>query len=159
VTEPSPELPTAEQFWAMEDAFVIGRAFYDRIPPHRFPAWASRILRIVWSRCLYAPPDLEPLVRLLQETQDWPRAKAIFRDLRAGTLQMEAVVDPTRDQKIQLAVCNLAETIAKAAYNRSNPPDPFPDDAGHWIAGCVREVVRHIDEEKFRKLAWSGLVN
>jgi hypothetical protein len=158
VTEPTPDLPTAEQFWAMEDAWVAGRVFYDRIPSHRFPAWASRILRIVWSRCLDLPPAFEQLVRLLMESQDWSQGKQLYGAVQEFTLQLEALPTRTPDQELGLRVCYLAESIAKTAYNRANPPDPFGDDAGHWIPGCLKAVVEKIPDESFRSLAWSGLL-
>lgn len=142
----------------MDDPWVVGRIFFDRIPSDQFPRWASRILRVAWSRCPALFPGLEPLVRLLMESQDWSRAKGIFDSLRASTLEGEAVADPTPDQRLGLRLHYLAENIAKACYNRSNPPDPFDDDAGHWIAGCLREYVELIGDEKFRSLAWSALL-
>jgi len=142
----------------MEDAWVVGRVFYDRIPGGRFPAWASRILRVVYSRSPAASPPLEQLLILLVETQDWPRAKEIFHAQRKSTLELEAVPNPTREQRLQLCIGLLVEAVAKATYNRLERPDPFDDDSGHWIAGCLREVARLVDDGGFRSLAWSALL-
>ncbi len=152
------ELPTADQFWAMEDAWVVGRAFFDRIPPDYFPAWASRILRVCWSRALDGPTTLGPLVTLVTVTRDWTQARAIYEALHRSTLELEAIPDPSREQKADLRLCYLAESVAKVCHNRSNPPDPFQEDAGHWIAGALRDFATYVEDPKFRALAWSALL-
>lgn len=151
------ELPTAEQFWAMDDPWIVGRIFFDRISPDHFPRWASRILRVCWSRCPAASPAIEALVRLQMESQDWSQAKGIYNTLHQATLEAEGLADPSDEDRIRLRFYYLAEAFAKVSYNRSNPPDPFSDDAGHWIAGCLKEVADRVGDEKFKSLAWSAL--
>jgi hypothetical protein len=53
---------------------------------------------------------------------------------------------------------SLAELVAKVTYNAAEPPDPFDEDSGWWIAASIRGFVDHRwKDQEFSEAAWSAL--
>lgn len=60
-------------------------------------------------------------------------------------------------EKLFLAQLCLAENVAKVVYNATNPPDPFDEDSGWWIAVCLKEILDLLSDGEYAETMWAIL--
>jgi hypothetical protein len=145
-------LESAREYWHGGQPVEAGRLIHDNLPAEARPAWAARILRLVLDR---SGADRSHFIRIL-ETADHPRWWAnghrCFDLLRDETLKIDKVQRKrrlTKDQDVFAHLLSLAELVAKVTYNAVDPPDPFDEDSGWWIAASLRALVDMWKDEEF----------
>jgi len=152
------DLPSALEFWSMNDSEAACRMLYERVSRKHFPTWASRILKLAQARLATPCPPVERLLRLIDHPQEWRDAHDAFSELRKVVLKLDKVRKRTSDQELLLTVLVLVEKIAKVIYNLSDPVHEFNEDAGWQIPAFLREIAIQLKDEDFKSAAWSALL-
>lgn len=124
-----------------------------------FEGFDSSVKRIDWIvDILRVSHSVEPswnvigdLLRIAQDRAQWMFARALFSDIRAEVLALEAA--NSRPSLIQSGhksapwLLSVLELCAKTIYNESVSPDPFDRDTGWWMVKQVSALAEHCDPQ------------
>ncbi len=150
------ELVTAEHFWNGGESEQAGRIIFESLSAADQPIWAISILKLAIARVNIESPPIHNLLRIADDATQWPQTHDAFSMLRDEVLFLEKprALSDKDERVLQLY---LAENVAKVIYNATKPTDEFDEDAGWWIARCLRDLVDFLQDEQFTRDAWSIL--
>jgi hypothetical protein len=137
-----------------------GRLIFERLPNEIRPSWAVKILRLVLDRTGVDRTHFERLLYTADHPRLWGnghRAFDILRDEGLRLLELHKKRKLTKQGELMLNLISLAELVAKVTYNAADPPDPFDEDSGWWIAPSLKGFTDMWKDEDFSKAAWSAL--
>jgi hypothetical protein len=153
-------LQLARDYWQSGQLVEAGRLIYDNLPVEARPAWAARILRLVLDK---SEADRSSFLRILDTAKHPPwwanghRCFDLLRDESLGIDELRRKRALRNDEDLLARLLWLAELVAKVTYNAVDPPDPFDEDAGWFIATSLRGFVDMWQDEEFSKAAWLAL--
>ena len=150
-------LTKALDFWDCRQPVEAGRSLFEAIKPSERAKWAVAVLRLAQERSTLVSQSIQHLLRISDDSGNWPLAKQVFSTLRAEVLKLERLQTLTDAQEEGILCLYLAENVAKVLYNATNPPDEFDEDSGWWVAGCLRRYVDHLNDDEFTRKAWTTL--
>jgi len=148
----------ARELWRSGKAIDAGRLLFEHLKPELRPMWASRLLRAVVQRTEIKSPSIDAILVISENVADWNNAHRAFSFVREATLKLEEIQGRSIHQELLLAQLYLAENVAKVVYNATNPPDPFDEEAGWWLAVCLKRVLDLLADPSFEEFIWSKLV-
>ncbi len=151
------QLKSVGEYWRCGQPLDAGRLILVNLPTDTRPKWASRILRLVLAKSGVQCPAIEQLLHIADHETEWANAHRQFSILRRSTLDLERLQYRNREEECLLRHFYLAENVAKVIYNSTNPSDEFDEDAGWWVAACLRGFVDWWGDEEFSQAAWSAL--
>ena len=146
----------AQEYWRCGKALEAGRIIFENMPVERRASWVSGILKLAVGKSSTRYPSVERLVYIADRAAEWPTAREAFRLLRKSTLELEGKCR-TQEQTLHLRLLYLSENVAKVIYNLTDPSDPFDEDAGWWIASCLKSILESFNDDNFSRQAWSAL--
>src|SRR5262249_10829804 len=134
---------TIRHYWTHGQSLEAGKLVYESLPAHYRAKWAVNILRLVLSRAGCETESISQLLRIADHESEWLDAHGAFSDVRSDVLQFDRRYaqyprDLTEEENLRWHVLLLAELVAKVTYNATDPPDPFDEDSGWWIAKWLR---------------------
>ena len=151
----------ARQLWLEGQALEAGRLIFEALPPESRPKWAARILRLVIDKSGVEKGQFERTLYAADHPRQWSSGHRCFDSLRREVLKFDELQRSGRHTQEELFhhVLLLAELVAKVTYNASDPPDPFDEDSGWWIAPGLKGFVDYWwpDDQGFSQAAWSAL--
>ncbi len=153
-------LDRAKDCWQSNQLLEAGRLLYENIPVEKRPAWAARILRLVLEKSRADSSHFERILSTADHPRQWANGHRCFDILRHTTLEFDDLQRKqglTNEQNIFANLVSLAELVAKVTYNAVDPPDPFDEDSGWWIAVAVKAFVDAWNDEEFSDAAWSAM--
>jgi hypothetical protein len=150
-------LSEADRCWKAGDYLNAGRALFERVPAPDRGKWACRVLASAAPAGTFNVPPVRELLGVCAQPDAWRGAKAIFSRIRHVTLKLEGRVFRRRNHDARLNYVYLAENVAKVLYNATDPPDEFDEDAGWWVAICLRGFLEHDAAPDWERKAWSIL--
>lgn len=145
------EVLSAQKLWNSGHALAGGAILCEMIPIAQRPHWAARILDLCRSLTQQVR-EVDAIYDLATHPSRWKCGHDAFRAVRELTLEYEKTKNT---DEVYGGLLYLAENVAKVAYNATNPPGPFDDDAGAWIIACLRHLVDKVNTREFEALAWS----
>jgi hypothetical protein len=151
-------LAQATGYWKAGDDLNAGRALFARLPPSERGRWACGVLRYAAAPERFRIGPVRNLLDLCDKPDTWRGTKAVFSRIRGATLKLEDRQSQTRDQDARLNYLLLAENVAKVMYNATKPPDEFDEDAGWWVAVCLRAFLKSDGVPDWEQKAWTILV-
>jgi hypothetical protein len=155
-------LDRAAEYWGDGKPLAAGRLILDNLPVKSRPAWAARILRVVLDKSEAERSHFFRVLETAEHPRWWANGHRCFDLLREETLKIEEVRRKqglTKDQEVLAHLLSLAELVAKVTYNAVDPPDPFDEDCGWWIAPSLRAFVEMWKDAEFTKAAWLALTS
>src|SRR5437867_2698660 len=155
--ENSVALNRAAEYWRSGQAIQAGRLIFENLAIKARPKWASSILESVVRRSGIRFAPIESILHIANHPAEWNQAHTAFSTLRKSTLELERLHARSPEQKILLAQLGLAENVAKVIYNATNPPDPFDEDSGWWVAPCLKSILDLLGDNEFSEVMWSAL--
>jgi hypothetical protein len=154
-------LKQAAEYWADGLSLEAGKLIYESLPGKSRPRWASGILKAVLDRSGIQSSLFDQVLAAADHEEMWESGHHVFSVLRESMLRLDKLGRDralSEDEKLLASILSLAELVAKVIYNATNPPDEFDEDAGWWIARCLRGFVdNRWRDEHFAKAAWSAL--
>ena len=150
-------LSEALALWKKGDALEAGKLIFENLPAETRPQWAARVLRLVVDRTRIKSEPVELAIDIANTPADWGKAHGAFSTVRKATLNLERQKSLNPRQALLLNQLYLAESVAKVAYNATNPWDGFDEDSGWWIARCLKDILDSLNDEKFSASAWAVL--
>jgi hypothetical protein len=152
---------TATRSWRTGDVLEAGRVICEHLPIRLRPKWAAQLLRLAVLRSGIRVPAIEHVLYTADDPTEWCHAHRVFSVVRMSTLELESVPydNLTTDQRVLIWLLAIAELVAKVSYNATDPPDPFDEDSGAWLAPCLKGFVDVLDDEEFADRALSTLVS
>jgi hypothetical protein len=133
---------------------------FENLPPDLRPKWAADILRLVLERSGVERAHFDQILEITDHQTQWGNGHREFSTLRDSVLELLELLRMrglSKEQKILYGVLSLAELVAKVTYNATDPPDPFDEDSGWWIAVSLKGFVDLWKDDEFSKAAWSSL--
>ena len=82
---------------------------------------------------------LDELIALVQDDDNWHKAKGIFDKIRQKTLQAYKTESATA-----ITQCLFEEICAKTLYNLSRSPAPFDPDSAYWVIPNALSFAKQI---------------
>jgi hypothetical protein len=159
-TDNSNHLERAAEYWRGGQPLEAGRLIYEHLPLQARPKWAARIFRSVLGKSGVQPSLFEQVLYTADHQAMWGNGHRAFSILRASTLKLDELQRTrglTKEETLLGDLLSLAELVAKVTYNATDPPDPFDEDSGWWIATSLKGFVDQWQDEEFSKAAWSAL--
>jgi len=150
-------LLSACSYWRKGQTLEAGKLIFESLPREIRPKWAANIMRLVLKRTGIKSDLIERAISIVNSSNDWGKAHAVFSALRDATLELEQLKTRGPQQTLLLRHLLLAELVAKVTYNSTNPPDEFDEDSGWWIAPCLKDILNFVDDENFSAAMWSAL--
>jgi hypothetical protein len=147
----------AAEHWRGGRLLEAGKLLFESLPRELRPNWASRILKLAVGRSGVRVSPIENILHIADHPSEWGNAHRAFSALRKSTLELERMQVTTQDQELLLSLVLLAELVAKVVYNATDPPDPFDEDSGWWIAPCLKDFLDLLGDDGFSKAAWTAL--
>lgn len=159
-----PWLIQASDYWQKGQVRDAGKLIFEHLPTQDHPQWAFNILKLVVNRTDVKAAPIENILHIASHRNEWNKAHDAFRMIRRDVLELNKVKQRSSEQSLLIRVLALGEIAAKVTYNSSEapaPPYPFPFDenAGWWMAECVRHILDLLDDEEFSRLMWAALCN
>jgi hypothetical protein len=155
---PDDYLRTLESFWNNNQPLDAGRLIFESMQGLDRSRWAKGILRFVVTRLKVEPYPVADVLDLAERSHGWTDAHHVFDVVRDQTLKLEAMVQRTTQQELQLAVLMLAELVAKVLYGATDPPDAFDEDSGWWIVVCLKDIVDQVNDDQLTNDVWRELI-
>jgi hypothetical protein len=143
--------------WKKDDSVEAGRVIFESIKKQDRPTWAANVLQRVVNRAGIKSIAVENILRCAKNPEDWKRGHKAFSLARDATLKLEEKGDLSSEQELLLCTLLLAELVAKVTYNATDPIDEFDEDSGWWIAGCLKDILQLLGDDKFSEIMWSTL--
>jgi hypothetical protein len=155
-------LEIARGHWRDGQALEAGRLIFENLPPETRPKWAAGVLRLVIEKAGVAKSQFERTLYTADHPRKWACGHRCFDSLRRKVLKFDELQRSGRlskDDELVHHVLLLAELVAKVTYNAADPPDPFDEDSGWWLAPGLKGFVDHWwpDDQRFSEAAWSAL--
>ena len=154
-------LAQATEAWRRDNPLKAGRLIFESLPNDSRPQWAARVLRLVLERSGFKSSLFDQVLRTADGRAMWGNGNRDFSMIRRETLRVDELArqrNLTTDEELLRGLLVLAELVAKVTYNATQPPDPFDNDSGWWIASSIRTFVNNVwREDDFSKAAWSAL--
>jgi hypothetical protein len=157
-------LVEVSELWGRGQTRDAGRLIFENLPLEIRPRWAYNILRLVTTQTGINPPPIENILQIASHPDEWNKAHSAFRLIRESVLELNKKKERTAAEMLLLRHLALASIVAKVTYNSSKaltPPYPYPfdEDAGWWMAECVRHILDLLGDVEFSKLMWLALCN
>lgn len=154
-------LQLAAQYWRSGQALEAGKLLFENVPSERRPQWAANILRFVLRKSEIHWAVFRQVLDTAEHQASWINGHRVFSRVRDSALALDNLGELyglTRRQQLQAEVLGLAELVAKVTYNATDPPDPFDEDTGWWIAVCLRGLADDVwTDVEFSQAAWTLL--
>jgi hypothetical protein len=116
---------------------------FEAMLPKERVIWVTTILQFCVRSSAPTPP-IERLLAIAQREEQWSTAREAFNDLRSAVLAAERSVSEASSG--QLALLNLAETVAKVVHNASGALPPFDQHAGWRIGPQLHAFLSTVGE-------------
>jgi hypothetical protein len=155
-------LKRVSECWRTGQPLEAGRLMDVILTRETRPKWAARILRLVLEKSKADRSHFERILYTADHPSQWANGHRCFDILRDATLELDELRRKrrlTKEQDMLASLLLLAELVAKVTYNAVDPPDPFDEDSGWWIAASLGGFVDTWSDEEFSKTAWSALCN
>jgi hypothetical protein len=147
----------AAEHWREGRPLEAGELLYQSLPKEVRPTWASKVLKLVVERSDVHFPRIEYLLYIANHPTEWENAHRAFDLLRDSSLELLALKSRTHNQQLLLSLLSVAALVAKVTYNATDPSDPFDEDAGCWMAVCLKHVLDVLNDHDFSQSAWLTL--
>lgn len=146
-----------------QGVFGAGRVLFDLVPLAEKPAWAARVLRAAMAGIPQVPASVARVERLASGPRwGWVGCHGAFSAVRVDTMRLDGkmyggVWLPLPEQAV-LHVVELAELVAKVAYNSTEPVDEFDEDSGWSILAFALHTITDANDPAFEREVWSALL-
>jgi hypothetical protein len=154
-------LAQAAEAWQQDNPLKAGRLIVENLPNYSRPKWAAGVLRLVLERSGVQSSPIDEVLHTADDQAVWGNGRRAFSIVRHETLRVDELARQrrlTKKEELLRGVLVLAELVAKVTYNAAQPPDPFDNDSGWWIAKTLRGFVDNVwRDDDFSMAAWSAL--
>ncbi|MCQ3932307.1 MAG: hypothetical protein DPW16_17800 [Chloroflexi bacterium] len=148
-------LDEARTAWESKKASEAGYLIFENLPNEQRPIWGANILELC---CEIIPeiPQTKYVIEVAKDPTKWSQGRDAFTIVRKElTSSLNRQVPENR---LLVAVYDLAEKVAKITYNATGGPAPYDADSGWLLVYNLRQVVDLVNDPDFEQRAWKILV-